>query len=186
MLKKEQEQLRSRWDQERAGVNRVQELKNKIDAAETAKHKAEREYDLNLAAKLTYETLPALKQQLKTEEELYLQASNSKVANSDQTRLLRDVVGEEDIANIVSQWTGIPVSKLVQGEKQKLLQLQSELDKRVVGQRVATRVVAEAVQRSRAGMSDPSKPIATLAFLGPTGVGKSVDNERANEWIMSG
>eukprot|EP00981_Chlorochromonas_danica_P006331 scaffold1365_cov163-Ochromonas_danica.AAC.21 len=170
-FQKQQENLRARWDAERAGVSRLQELKNQIDATQTAIAKAEREYDLNQAAILKYGKLPELEKQLKAEEQLYEDGKNSTALGN--ARLLRDTVGEDDIAQIVSKWTGIPISKLLQGEIQKLLHLQEELDKRVVGQHEATKVVAEAIQRSRAGMSDPSKPIATLAFLGPTGVGKT-------------
>lgn len=123
---------------------------------------------MNQAAILKYGTLPDLQRQLKVEEDNY-----SKYSGSSSGRMLRDVVGEDDIAQIVSTWTGIPINKLLEGEMEKLLKLQGELDARVVGQQEATKVVAEAIQRSRAGMSDPSKPIATLAFLGPTGVGKT-------------
>lgn len=168
-LQKHQEGLRSRWDQERAGVSRLQELKEKIDETSFAIQKAEREYDLNEAAVLKYGTLPQLQKELAEEESLYSESSVDLGAN----KMLRDTVGDDDIALIVSSWTGIPISKLLEGEMQKLLKLQSELDQRVVGQQQATKVVAEAIQRSRAGMSDPSKPIATLAFLGPTGVGKT-------------
>lgn len=164
-LQKQQQELTSRWQLERAGVTRLQELKNQIDATLTEIEKAERAYDLNQAAILKYGKLPDLRKQLAEEEELY--------AKKEKSSMLRDTVGEDDIANIVSQWTGIPTNKLLEGEMDKLLKLQDMLDSRVVGQREATRVVAEAVQRSRAGMSDPTKPIATLAFLGPTGVGKT-------------
>lgn len=165
-FQRQQQELTSRWNQERAGVTRLQEVKNQIDLTNIAIAKAEREYDLNQAAILKYGTLPDLQKQLKTEEDNYSKGSHV-------ARMLRDVVGEDDIAHIVSTWTGIPISKLLEGEMQKLLKLQDELDQRVVGQQAATKVVAEAIQRSRAGMSDPSKPIATLAFLGPTGVGKT-------------
>ena len=164
-LQKQQQELSSRWQLERAGVTRLQELKNQIDATLTEIEKAERAYDLNQAAILKYGKLPDLRKQLAEEEELY--------ARKEKSSMLRDTVGDDDIANIVSQWTGIPTNKLLEGEMDKLLKLQDMLDSRVVGQREATRVVAEAVQRSRAGMSDPTKPIATLAFLGPTGVGKT-------------
>ena len=179
-LQRQQEELRARWDLERAGVTRLQELKNQIDATVTAIQKAEREYDLNEAAVLKYGKLPELKKQLADEEALYDKdaaamkdaAAAAGLGVDDGNRMLRDTVGEDDIAMIVSSWTGIPVSKLLEGEMQKLLRLQEELEKRVVGQSRATQVVAEAIQRSRAGMADPTKPIATLAFLGPTGVGK--------------
>ena len=163
-LQKQQQELRSRWELERAGVNRLQEIKNQIDATLTQIAAAERTYDLNAAAILKYGTLPELRKQLQTEEELYSKSSQ---------RMVRDTVGEDDIAGIVSSWTGIPITKLLEGEMKKLLRLQEELDQRVIGQKEATRVVAEAIQRSRAGMSDPTKPIATMVFLGPTGVGKT-------------
>ena len=165
-LQREQEGLRSRWELERAGVTRLQDLKNQIDSIQTQIAKAEREYDLNTAAVLKYGSLPELQKQLKQEEDLYATMEANKATT---TQMIRDTVGEDDIADIVSKWTGIPVSKLMEGEMQKLLKLQDELDKKVIGQRDATQVVAEAIQRSRAGLSDPSKPIATLAFLGPTG-----------------
>lgn len=171
-IQRQQEELRSKWELERAGVSRLQELKNRIDEAQTELQRAERELRLTDAAELKYAKLPALKQELLKEEELYeiAQQSQSKTKNAP---MLRDTVGEDDIALIVSSWTGIPINKLLEGEMEKLLRLQDELDMRVVGQQAATKVVAEAIQRSRAGMSDPTKPIATLAFLGPTGVGKT-------------
>lgn len=170
-LQKQQQELRSKWDLERAGVTRLQDLKNQIDATITAIGKAERDYDLNQAAVLKYGTLPELQKKLSEEEKLY-EDGRSSTSKDSSSKMLRDTVTDDDIALIVSSWTGIPISKLLQGEMQKLLHLQDELDKRVVGQKQATQVVAEAIQRSRAGMADPSKPIATLAFLGPTGVGK--------------
>lgn len=171
LLRQQQQELRGRWDEERAGVNKIQEIKNNIDLTNVAIAKAEREYDLNQAAVLKYGTLPDLQKQLKAEEELYTNNNNNK--NNNKNRLLRDTVTEDDIALIVSSWTGVPVTKLLSSEMQKLLLLQSELDTMVIGQSEATRVVAEAIQRSRAGLSDPSKPIASLVFLGPTGVGKT-------------
>jgi len=169
-LNREREELRSRWDAERAGVVKIKELKNQLDAAMTELAKLERDYDLNNAAILKYGKIPELQKQLAQEEKLQLDKDES---GAPHDRLLRDTVTEDDIALVVSLWTGVPVSKLLQSEMQKLLKLHSELDKRVVGQTEATQVVAEAVQRSRAGLSDPTKPIATLAFLGPTGVGKT-------------
>mmetsp|Transcript_21801 Transcript_21801/g.19860 ORF Transcript_21801/g.19860 Transcript_21801/m.19860 type:complete len:773 (+) Transcript_21801:733-3051(+) len=166
LLNREVEELKRRWELERAGVTKLQEIKNQIDLTITQIAKAERDYDLNNAAVLKYGTLPELQRQLKIEEDLI---SSGEISS----RMIRDTVSEDDIAAVVSVWTGVPISKLLEGESQKLLRLQEELDKRVIGQHEATRVVAEAIQRSRAGMSDPSKPIATLAFLGPTGVGKT-------------
>lgn len=165
-LQKQSEELKNVWEIERAGVTKLQELKNQIDITVNQIAKAERDYDLNTAAILKYGTLPELQNKLKAEEELIGKYENSK-------RMIRDTVTDDDIANVVSSWTGVPVNKLLEGESQKLLRLQNELNKFVIGQNEATRVVAEAIQRSRAGMSDPNKPIATLAFLGPTGVGKT-------------
>ena len=171
-LQKQSQDLRTRWEEEREGVHRLQDLKNQIDATMTAIAKAEREFDLQQAAILKYGKLPDLQKKLKEEEALYENKQNTPSANNGQN-LLRDTVTEDDIAQIVSSWTGIPVKKLVQSEMEKLLHLQDDLNKRVVGQEQATQVVAEAIQRSRAGLSDPNRPIATLAFLGPTGVGKT-------------
>jgi ATP-dependent Clp protease ATP-binding subunit ClpB len=170
-LSRQQEELRSRWELERSGVTKIQEIKNEIDSVQTEIAKAEREYDLNTAAVLKYGKLPELQKQLEEEEDIYNTAQSAATKSTD--RMVTDTVGDDDIAGIVATWTGIPVTKLLQGEMQKLLTLQDELDKSVIGQREATQVVAEAIQRSRAGMADPSKPIATLAFLGPTGVGKT-------------
>ncbi|CAE7361217.1 clpB, partial [Symbiodinium microadriaticum] len=165
-LQRQQQDLKAKWDRERAGVNRLQELKNQIDSTVTQLERAERQSDLNRAAELKYGTLPSLQKQLAEEE---LRAEDSK----GDAKMLNDTATEDDIAAVVASWTGIPVSKLLRSEMQKLLHLKDELDKRVVGQEEATSVVAEAIQRSRAGLSDPTKPIATLAFLGPTGVGKT-------------
>jgi ATP-dependent Clp protease ATP-binding subunit ClpB len=174
VLQREAADLKAKWELERAGVSRVQELKNQIDATVTAIAKAEREFDYNNAAVLKYGKLPELQKKLAEEEALVdSQGDKNKDKAQEGEKMLRDTVGEDDIAHIVSSWTGIPLSKLMEGEMQKLLKLQEDLDKRVVGQRRATQVVAEAIQRSRAGMSDPTKPIATLAFMGPTGVGKT-------------
>lgn len=165
-LNRQVSELKEKWDLERAGVTRLQEIKNKIDETNTLISKAEREYDLNQAAVLKYATLPELQKQLKSEEDLYTKGGTT-------SRMIRDTVTEDDIAGIVSRWTGVPINKLLESEMKKLLRLQDDLDQRVIGQKEATQVVAEAIQRSRAGMSDPSKPIATLCFLGPTGVGKT-------------
>lgn len=169
-LDRDREELRHRWDEERSAVSKIKKLKNDLDAAMTELAKLERDYDLNGAAIVKYGKIPALKKELEAEEKLQQDSFGGKGA---EDRLLRDVVTEDDIALVVSLWTGVPVSKLLQSEMQKLLRLQDALDQRVIGQSDATKVVAEAVQRSRAGLADPTKPIATLAFLGPTGVGKT-------------
>ena len=157
-------------------MTKIQSLKEAIDTCQTDIMRAERESNLQRAAELKYGRLPELQKELKVEEEMYEARGQAEVEMADEEereKLIRDTVTEDDIADIVARWTGIPVSKLLEGEMQKLLGLQDRLSERVVGQPEATRVVAEAVQRSRAGMSDPTKPIATLAFLGPTGVGKT-------------
>lgn len=167
-LTREQQQLTDAWNAERSGVNRLQEIKNQIDQANTELAKAEREYDLNAAAVLKYGKLPELQKALTEEEDRVDSTSKSK-----KDSLISDTVSEDGIAEIVAKWTGIPMNNLLEDDAVKLLRLQEELEKRVVGQHEATQIVAEAIQRSRAGMADPSKPIASLAFLGPTGVGKT-------------
>ena len=136
-LQRQQEVLKSRWELERAGVTRLQDIKNQIDEMMTKIAKAEREYDLNNAAIFKYGELPELQKQLKEEEDLYLINGNKQESTE---RMLNDTVMEDDIAAIVSIWTGIPVSKLLEGEMQKLLKLQEELDKKVIGQKDATKV----------------------------------------------
>ena len=178
-LKREQRTLFDRWKLEKAGVNRLQELKNEIESVTLEMEKAERNYDLNKAAELKYQTLPELIKQLEKEENhntVESQSnsnSDSDSSGKDTERLTRDIVTEDDIASVVARWTGIPISKLLTSELQKLLDLDVELNKRVIGQEYATKIVSEAIQRSRAGLSDDTKPIASLAFLGPTGVGKT-------------
>ncbi|MEG2120234.1 MAG: AAA family ATPase, partial [Pseudoflavonifractor sp.] len=136
-----------------------------LDAANAALEKAQREYDLSAAAELQYGKIPALRKALEAEEEL---AQSGK-----QNTLLRDKVTEEEIARIVERWTGIPVSRLMEGEREKLLHMEDILHRRVVGQDEAVRLVSEAILRSRAGIADPDKPIGSFLFLGPTGVGKT-------------
>ncbi|KAL2499897.1 Chaperone protein ClpB3 [Abeliophyllum distichum] len=148
-------------------MTRIQSIKEEIDRVNVEIQQAEREYDLNRAAELKYGSLNSLQRQLETaERELdeYMKSGKS---------MLREEVAGSDIAEIVSKWTGIPVSKLQQSEREKLLHLEEELHKRVVGQDPAVRSVAEAIQRSRAGLSDPHRPIASFMFMGPTGVGKT-------------
>ena len=154
--------MKARWEDEKKGINSLQDLRKEIDDVNARIDKAEREYDLNVAAELKYGKLPELKKQLeKLEKE---PKTNS---------LLRDKVTEEEISKIVSRWTGIPVSKLVESEKEKLLSLENILHERVIGQDEAVKKVSEAIIRSRAGIQDPNRPIGSFLFLGPTGVGKT-------------
>ncbi|KAK9105102.1 hypothetical protein Scep_021946 [Stephania cephalantha] len=166
-LKEKQTELTEQWEHERSVMMRIQSIKEEIDRVNLEIQQAEREYDLNRAAELKYGSLNTLQRQLESaEKELdeYLKSGKS---------MLREEVTGQDIAEIVSKWTGIPVSKLQQSEREKLLHLEEELHKRVVGQDPAVRAVAEAIQRSRAGLSDPHRPIASFMFMGPTGVGKT-------------
>ena len=156
---------KAKWENEKNAIGKVQKLREELESAHAALEKAQREYDLEKAAQLQYGTIPELKKQLEEEES---------VANrSREDNLLRDKVTEEEIARIVERWTGIPVAKLMEGEREKLLHLEDILHKRVVGQEEAVRLVSEAILRSRAGIADPDKPIGSFLFLGPTGVGKT-------------
>ncbi|KAL4184373.1 hypothetical protein AMTRI_Chr10g225320 [Amborella trichopoda] len=167
LLKAKQEELTQQWEHEKSVMTRIQSIKEEIDRVNLEIQQAERDYDLNRAAELKYGSLMSLQHQLEVaEKELDEYQSSGK-------SMLREEVTADDIAEIVSKWTGIPVSKLQQSEREKLLYLEEELHKRVVGQNEAVRAVAEAIQRSRAGLSDPHRPIASFMFMGPTGVGKT-------------
>ncbi|HIU64565.1 MAG TPA: ATP-dependent chaperone ClpB [Candidatus Avacidaminococcus intestinavium] len=165
-LKKANEELTKRWDQEKASIARVRDLKKEIDEVRQAMETAEREYNLNKLAELKYGRLPTLEKQL---EEL----ETGKNATPTGEVLLKEEVDEDDIARVVSTWTGIPVQRLVEGERDKLTHLEEILHKRVVGQEEAVKAVSEAVIRARAGIKDPARPIGSFIFLGPTGVGKT-------------
>eukprot|EP00210_Caulerpa_lentillifera_P007379 g7052.t1 len=171
-LKKDQKLLNDQWEAEKKNMSRLQQIKEEVDRVNIEIQQAEREYDLNRAAELKYGTLNTLQNQLReAESALAEQEGNGGVGGS--TRMLREEVTEEDIAEIISKWTGIPVSRLQQSEKSKLLNLSDELHKRVIGQDEAVEAVSDAIQRSRAGLADPERPIASFMFLGPTGVGKT-------------
>ncbi len=159
-------EMKARWENEKAAIERIRTIRESIDRVNGEIQLAEREYDLNRAAEMKYGVLPQLKKDL---EELEAQAEKSK---SERT-LLRDRVTEDEIARIVARWTGIPVSKLMESEREKLLKLDEQLHKRVIGQDEAVTLVAEAILRSRAGIQDPDRPIGSFMFLGPTGVGKT-------------
>ena len=164
-LKEKYAAMNARLQTEKDSINKVQKLREEIELVNREAEKAEREYDLNKAAELRYGKLPELKKQLSEQE--------SKALSDDNTDLLHDKVTEEDIAKIVCRWTGIPVSKLMEGEREKLLSLEDILHKRVIGQDEAVRTVAEAILRARAGIADPTRPLGSFLFLGPTGVGKT-------------
>ncbi len=158
--------MKEKWETEKKSIQRVQKLREEIEQVNADIERAQREYDLNKAAELQYGKLPKLKSDLAEEEKHIEEDKNSE-------SLLRDRVTEEEIAKIVSRWTGIPVTKLVEGEREKLLKLPEILHQRVVGQNEAVQKVSEAILRSRAGIQDPNRPIGSFLFLGPTGVGKT-------------
>jgi len=165
-LKRDSERLRQQWQREKAGIGAVSETKKRIEEARRQIEEAERKADLETAARLRYGTLRELQQELARQEQSLGEAHQD-------GRLLKEEVGAEDIAEVVSKWTGIPVSRLLEGEMRKLLQMEERLHERVVGQDEAVRAVSDAIRRSRAGLGDPRRPIGTFLFLGPTGVGKT-------------
>ena len=163
-LKTKFDSMKAKWDNEKQSIEKVQKLREEIEKTNAQIEQAERSYDLNKVAELRYGKLPELQKQLEEEE---------KKENSKENVLLRNKVTADEIAEIVSRWTGIPVTKLMEGEREKILHLKDLLHKRVIGQDEAVEDVSEAIMRSRAGISDPKKPIGSFLFLGPTGVGKT-------------
>jgi ATP-dependent Clp protease ATP-binding subunit ClpB len=164
-LREDQTKLRVRWDAEKNAAVKLRQLREQIELTKIQIEQAERQYDLNRVAELRYGTLAQLLKDLAAEED--------RLAHKDGARLSKEEVDEDDIAGVIARWTGIPVTKLLEGEKQKLLHLEDELHQRVVGQNEAVDAVAEAVLRSRSGLADPNRPIGSFIFLGPTGVGKT-------------
>ncbi len=164
-LREDYNAKKAQWENEKNAIQRVQQLREQIEDLNRQIEAAEQRYDLEKAAELKYGRLPEAQRQLEAEEQ--------KAQSAKESSLLRDRVTEEEIARIVERWTGIPVSRLVQGEREKLLHLDETLHRRVVGQDEAVQAVTEAIQRSRAGIQDPNRPIGSFLFLGPTGVGKT-------------
>ncbi len=158
--------LKAKWENEKNAIGIVQKLREEIEAVNAEIEAAERKYDLNKAAELKYGKLPKLQKELEEKEQMAEE-------NGSKNTLLRDKVTEEEIARIIERWTGIPVAKLMEGEREKLLHLEDILHKRVIGQNEAVQKVAEAILRSRAGIQSPNRPIGSFLFLGPTGVGKT-------------
>ena len=165
-LGKEFEEMKAIWQKEKEEISRIHKIKSEIETVKLEIEKAEREYDLNKAAELKFGKLNQLEKELKTQEEAIKKRQN-------QGTLLKEEVDEEEIARVVSQWTGIPLNKIMEGEKQKLLHLDEILHRRVIGQDEAVEAVADAVLRARAGIKDPARPVGSFIFLGPTGVGKT-------------
>ena len=158
------EDLERRWEQERSALNRVGELKTKLDAARIQAERAQREGQLEQASRLLYAEIPQLEREL---------AEAESAEQTDTERMVNDQVTSEDIASVIAAWTGIPVDRLTKGETEKLLNLENEIGKRLIGQKKAVQAVSESVRRSRAGISDPDRPTGSFLFLGPTGVGKT-------------
>jgi len=163
-LKERSQLMRAQWEKEKSAIHKINKVREEIEETKRLIERAEREYDLNKAAELRHGKLPQLEHQL---------ADAEKASLTQEKRLLRESVTEEVIADIVSRWTGIPVSRLVEGEKEKLLRLDEILHKRIIGQDEAVKAVADAVIRARSGIKDPRRPIGSFIFLGPTGVGKT-------------
>ena len=166
-LKEKFNQMKAKWENEKEAISKVQKLREEIESVNSQIEMAERNYELNKAAELKYGKLPQLQEELKKEEEIAEKQENS------ASSLLRNKITEEEIAKIISRWTGIPVSKLVESERNKILHLDKVLHKRVIGQDEAVEKVTEAIIRSRAGIQDAKRPIGSFLFLGPTGVGKT-------------
>jgi ATP-dependent Clp protease ATP-binding subunit ClpB len=171
-LREQQSSLNAQWQAEKGSIDALSAIKEEIEQVQLQVEQAKRNYDLNKAAELEYGTLATLHKQLAAKE-AELNSGAGKGGEGSEKSLLREEVTEDDIAEVIAKWTGIPVAKLVQSEMEKLLHLEDELHTRVIGQSQAVTAVADAIQRSRAGLSDPNRPIASFLFLGPTGVGKT-------------
>ncbi|MCP9888826.1 ATP-dependent chaperone ClpB [Cyanobium sp. ATX 6A2] len=171
-LREQQSALNAQWQAEKGSIDELSAIKEEIEQVQLQVEQAKRNYDLNKAAELEYGTLATLHKQLAAKEAELSRGAAEGGGGSEKT-LLREEVTEDDIAEVIAKWTGIPVARLVQSEMEKLLQLEDELHTRVIGQSQAVTAVADAIQRSRAGLSDPNRPIASFLFLGPTGVGKT-------------
>eukprot|EP00581_Thalassiosira_minuscula_P008541 CAMPEP_0183703314 /NCGR_PEP_ID=MMETSP0737-20130205/1095_1 /TAXON_ID=385413 /ORGANISM="Thalassiosira miniscula, Strain CCMP1093" /LENGTH=935 /DNA_ID=CAMNT_0025930043 /DNA_START=475 /DNA_END=3282 /DNA_ORIENTATION=- len=180
----EQAALTARWQSEREAVLGVNELQEKLAEVQLEIEKAEREYDLNKAAELKYGTLPQLEEQLQAAQSKEEAAEEGEGSQEEGEKMLRDEVVPDDIANVISVWTGIPSAKLMETERERVLTMADKLRERVVGQDEAIEIVTDAIQRSRAGMNDPSKPIASMIFLGPTGVGKTELAKALSEFMF--
>ena len=165
-LKEQSDELKARWQDEKASINAVSIVNSQLEEAHRDQEKAEREGDLNAAAQIRYETIPELEKKLGEMQQALNEAEETK-------RLLKEEVTDEDVAAVVAAWTGIPVSKMLEGERQKLVHMEDRISERVVGQGKAIAAVADAVRRARSGLQDPDRPIGSFVFMGPTGVGKT-------------
>ena len=168
-LSSKRDAMKMQWQNEKASIDKSRKLKEQLEDARFKQEKLEREGDLNKAAELKYSIIPSIQKELDDA----VKAENDKKENPERTSLLRQEVTEEDIARVVSSWTGIPVSKMMTSEKQKYLQLEDVLHRRVIGQKEGVKAVSDAIRRNRSGLSDPNKPLGSFLFIGPTGVGKT-------------
>jgi len=176
-LQKQDKELSSKWEGEKADINSIKQIKEKIDRANNEFDEAQRKGDLEAAARLKYSTIAELQKQLNKKEEL--------LAKSDTGKMIRNEVTEEHIAQIVSKWTGVPVSRLLSGQRERLLRMEKEIHKRVVGQDEAVGALCDAVRRNRAGLGDAGRPIGVFLFLGPTGVGKTELSKALAEFLFN-
>jgi ATP-dependent Clp protease ATP-binding subunit ClpB len=176
-LQEQDKKLTAKWESEKADINAIKELKEKIERANTEFEEAQRKGDLEMAAKLKYSTIADLQKQLKQKEEL--------LAKSSAGKMIRNEVTEEHVAQIVSKLTGVPVSKLLSGEKERLMTMESQIHKRVIGQDEAVEALCNAVRRNRAGLGDSGRPIGVFLFLGPTGVGKTELSKALAEFLFN-
>jgi len=165
-LKEQSDELKARWQNEKASINAVSIVNSQLEEAHREQEKAEREGNLDVAAQIRYETIPKLQKKLAEMQQVLNEAEETK-------RLLKEEVTNEDVAAVVASWTGIPVSKMLEGERQKLVHMENRIGERVVGQQKAISAVADAVRRARSGLQDPNRPIGSFVFMGPTGVGKT-------------
>ncbi|HAL45820.1 MAG: ATP-dependent chaperone ClpB [Planctomycetes bacterium GWF2_42_9] len=176
-LQQQDSAMTAKWENEKADINSIKEIKEKIERTNTEFEEAQRKGDLEKAARLKYSTIADLQKQLKHKEELLAQSSAAK--------MIRNEVTEEHIAQVVSKWTGIPVSKLLSGQRQRLMQMEQEIHNRVIGQNEAVRALSDAVRRNRAGLGDSERPIGVFLFLGPTGVGKTELSKALAEFLFN-
>jgi ATP-dependent Clp protease ATP-binding subunit ClpB len=176
-LQEQDKKLTAKWESEKADINAIKEIKEKIERANTEFEEAQRKGDLETAAKLKYSTIADLHKQLKQKEQL--------LAKSNAGKMIRNEVTEEHVAQIVSKWTGVPVSRLLSGEKERLMNMESQIHKRVIGQDEAVDALCNAVRRNRAGLGDAGRPIGVFLFLGPTGVGKTELSKALAEFLFN-
>ncbi|WP_149564323.1 ATP-dependent chaperone ClpB [Streptomyces cacaoi] len=165
--------LTARWEKEKQGLNRVGELKERLDELHGQAERAQRDGDFDTASKLLYGEIPALERELEEAAEEEEEAKKETAERGNRDKMVKEEVGSDDIADVVASWTGIPAGRLLEGETQKLLRMEDELGKRLIGQTQAVRAVSDAVRRTRAGIADPNRPTGSFLFLGPTGVGKT-------------